>query len=215
MAIDRNASHTKAQVLKAAIRLFGRDGFHATSVNDIVKAAGVTKGAFYHHFVSKDEVLRQIHDEFIDNELSRMRAVVARNLSASETLHLLIEEFARCSENYREEIIIFFRERQHVSKKVFAEIARKRDEAEQIFIDTLERGISNGEFRQPKSTRISAFGIIGMGVWMYQWYRPGGPLGFRAVARIYADLVIDGLRPRTGDHTPDVTVTRDAAGSVA
>lgn len=198
-AIPRHKpSDTKAQLVAAAIKLFGHNGFHATSVGDIVDAAGTSKGAFYHHFYSKDEVLRQIHDQFIDSLGGRVREVVARELSAEDTIRLIMEEFARCSEEFREEITIFFRERQYLTGKVFAEIRRKRSEIERLTIDTLERGIANGEFHPLQSTRIVAFGIIGMGAWMYQWYRSGGALDYKTVARIYSDVVVDGLRSRSG-----------------
>ena len=45
---------TKTKLLDAATRLVREKGFSATSVDDLCKAAGVTKGAFFHHFASKD-----------------------------------------------------------------------------------------------------------------------------------------------------------------
>ena len=47
-------SGTKAKLLDAALRLVRERGFAATSVDDLCGAAGVTKGAFFHHFASKD-----------------------------------------------------------------------------------------------------------------------------------------------------------------
>ncbi len=44
----------RAAILNAAMRLFRQKGFAATSVDDLCAAAGVTKGAFFHHFTSKD-----------------------------------------------------------------------------------------------------------------------------------------------------------------
>ena len=43
-------------ILDAAMRLFRQKGFAATSVDDLCTAAGVTKGAFFHHFRSKDDL---------------------------------------------------------------------------------------------------------------------------------------------------------------
>lgn len=47
-------SDAKAKLLDAATRLVREKGFSATSVDDLCRAAGVTKGAFFHHFKSKD-----------------------------------------------------------------------------------------------------------------------------------------------------------------
>ena len=45
---------TKTKLLQAATRLVREQGFSSTSVDDLCKVAGVTKGAFFHHFASKD-----------------------------------------------------------------------------------------------------------------------------------------------------------------
>ena len=54
VAADTPTSGVKAKLVEAAVTLVRRKGYSATSVEDICKAAGVTKGAFFHHFASKD-----------------------------------------------------------------------------------------------------------------------------------------------------------------
>src|SRR6185295_13232234 len=57
-AIDK-----RRQILDAAIRVFARQGFHATRVADIADEAGVAYGLVYHYFKSKDEVLNELFSE--------------------------------------------------------------------------------------------------------------------------------------------------------
>jgi len=59
-----NAS-VKDAVRTAAVELFARDGFANTSVQQIVDAAGVTKGAMYHYFRSKDDLLFGIYEHLL------------------------------------------------------------------------------------------------------------------------------------------------------
>jgi AcrR family transcriptional regulator len=53
---------TTGQLLDAARRLFAGDGYNATSLEDVVAAAGVTKGALYHHFASKRDLFRAVFE---------------------------------------------------------------------------------------------------------------------------------------------------------
>ncbi|HEX8744500.1 MAG TPA: TetR/AcrR family transcriptional regulator [Thermoleophilaceae bacterium] len=53
---------TTAQLLGAARRLFAADGYNATSLDGVVAAAGVTKGALYHHFSSKRDLFRGVFE---------------------------------------------------------------------------------------------------------------------------------------------------------
>lgn len=51
---DARKRDARAKILEAATKIVREKGFAATSIDDLCKAAGVTKGAFFHHFASKD-----------------------------------------------------------------------------------------------------------------------------------------------------------------
>ena len=51
----RKGDETKREILRAAEQLFCQKGYEAASMQEIVRAAGVSKGGIYHHFASKEE----------------------------------------------------------------------------------------------------------------------------------------------------------------
>ncbi|WP_174612969.1 TetR/AcrR family transcriptional regulator [Virgibacillus ihumii] len=55
------------ELLDAAVQLFQRHGFHATSVADITKACGISKGAFYKHFSSKENMILELLQRYYDD----------------------------------------------------------------------------------------------------------------------------------------------------
>jgi len=55
---------TANRILIQAMRIFLEKGYHGTSIDDITKAAGLTKGALYWHFGSKEDLLKRIVEEF-------------------------------------------------------------------------------------------------------------------------------------------------------
>lgn len=63
------AQQRRSQLLEVAIKLFAEHGFHATSMDDIAEAAGVTKPVVYQHFPSKRALYRELLDD-VDRQLT-------------------------------------------------------------------------------------------------------------------------------------------------
>ena len=59
---------TKDRILDTAQALVLEKGFSATSLDDIIRATGLTKGAFFHHFRSKSDLARKLVERFADND---------------------------------------------------------------------------------------------------------------------------------------------------
>jgi AcrR family transcriptional regulator len=64
------------EILQAAVRLFARKGFEATSTREIVEAAGVTKPMLYYYFKSKEGLCEAILNRFLSQFYSRLRLVI-------------------------------------------------------------------------------------------------------------------------------------------
>lgn len=69
------ASATRATLLDAARDLFGRQGYAATSLQSIVEAAGLTKGAAYHHFDDKQDLFLHVFEQ-VQRQIGRQAFVV-------------------------------------------------------------------------------------------------------------------------------------------
>jgi TetR/AcrR family transcriptional regulator, cholesterol catabolism regulator len=191
----RDPDGARRALLKSAVGLFEQYGYAATSVQSIADRAALTKGAFYHHFESKEDLLRRVHDEFINYQLGRARQVLADpQQSTAETLRRLISEaLLEPMSIYKSEITVFLQERRFLSGDLFAEIQQKRDEFEHCFVEVIDRGMSEGVFRKVGAPRLVAFGIIGMGAWTHVWLDLGGSVTPKEIGNIYADILLEGL----------------------
>jgi AcrR family transcriptional regulator len=65
----------KAQILEAAMACFGEHGYHETSMDDIAARTGLSKGAVYHHFAGKREILLALFEFWSDRMLERWEQI--------------------------------------------------------------------------------------------------------------------------------------------
>jgi AcrR family transcriptional regulator len=186
----------KRALYEAALELFQESGFDGTSVQTIVEKAGVTKGAFYYYYDSKEALLLQMHDRLVDYALRSAEEIRALNLPPRETLVALIASQFRMVDTHLAEMTVFLQQQRHLTGALFEQVKGKRDRWEAILEDTIDEGVRAGAFRSAGPTRIVAFAIAGMVSWAYQWWRSGRELSADDVAAIFADMVCNGLTPR-------------------
>ena len=68
---------TRARLFKAAAKVFAENGVGAATVEDIASAAGLTRGAFYSNFSTKDELLLAMLEDHVDQSIRHNRALLA------------------------------------------------------------------------------------------------------------------------------------------
>ena len=182
------------QIVNASLKLFLEKGYQATTIQEIIDAANCSKGGFYHHFVSKEDLLYLIHDTFITYELQQAEAVLKLPGTASSRLRQMIIDLVESIELYRPHVTVFFEERRLLSYEKFALVKQKRDVYEHLFQRVVEEGIQTGEFRADTDSRVIVFAIFGMCNWTYQWLQSNKGYGVRAIGQMFCDLLFQGLQ---------------------
>lgn len=89
--MQQRSEETRSRILESAVKLFSTQGYNKASVEDICTEAGISKGAFYHHFESKQALFRALLDGWlrtIDNAIE-----ASRDKTAPETFMQMIEAF--------------------------------------------------------------------------------------------------------------------------
>jgi AcrR family transcriptional regulator len=88
-------ARTRAALLRAAGRVFAEHGFHRATLEAVAAAAGVSKGALYHYFPSKEQLFLALLEDRLGAGISDIEAVVAERGSESEHLGAATETFLR------------------------------------------------------------------------------------------------------------------------
>jgi AcrR family transcriptional regulator len=188
-----SGSDRQRQVLKAAADIFRRKGYDATSLQDIADAVGIQKGSLYHYIDTKEDLLFAIIKDTHDRTLkgnSRWRTLDG---DAAAKLRLFIEDHARVSMRYGRATSIYFRDARALSRARREEIMAARDEYEGALRSLIEQAQADGFVNAKLDPRLATFAVFGMINWLYQWYRPSGPLSPETIARSLADQALASL----------------------
>jgi TetR/AcrR family transcriptional regulator, transcriptional repressor for nem operon len=82
--MPRDGAATRTRILDAAERLVLDQGFAGTSVDDVISAAGTTKGGFFHHFPSKQELAHALVERYVAADMRLLDDLLARAESESD-----------------------------------------------------------------------------------------------------------------------------------
>jgi AcrR family transcriptional regulator len=93
---QENTQATRTALLDAAKRLFAKQGFVATSIDDVAEAARVTKGAVYHHFRDKSELFEAVFRAEQTRVLTRVMAAAPASKSPWDQLLARIDAYIDC-----------------------------------------------------------------------------------------------------------------------
>jgi AcrR family transcriptional regulator len=189
----KDGVETRERLLRAAVDLYSAKGFAGASVQDVVRRAGVTKGAFYHHFESKADVIMAIHNRFVDLQIGDITAIVDKGLEPAETLAEAIIVIFRNMINHKESVSLFMREYPAMPDDVDRAVRARRREYEQLLVGVIDRGREIGVFHTELPTNVLLYGILGMCTWATQWYDPNRAPAPEVIGRHYARMVIYGL----------------------
>lgn len=181
------------KLMRVSVELFAEHGYAQTSVQQIVDAAGVTKGALYHYFKSKDDLLFDIYDRLLSMQREHLDAIVARGLGAEQTVRLICEDVIVTSIEGLADGAVFFRSQHMLSQKRQREVKQRRRDYNGAFEAVLEQGRADGLFRTDIPLAILIANFFSDVHYLAQWYSPGGTLTKQQVASELTDLYLAGL----------------------
>jgi AcrR family transcriptional regulator len=193
--MQKRSEETRARILSAASDLFARNGYDATGVAEICQAAGVSKGAFYHHFPTKQQVFVALLEDWLAGVDARMGGFLAQGADIPQGLVAMTaithEIFERAS-GQLPMFLEFWRESSHNPAVWKATIAPYRQYTD-LFAGVIQRGVEEGSLRpvNPHSAARTvvalALGLILQGV-----MDPQGA-AWTEVARDGMSLLVNGL----------------------
>jgi AcrR family transcriptional regulator len=180
------------KVLAAAVQLFAEYGYHAATMREIARIAGIKAASIYYHYTNKQALLVEIMETHMRQLNANLKHIVNKQDTIQQRLFEAISNHIRLHTTYKSEFFIIDTEIRALEVENRDKILALRDQYENLFQKLLQEGIEKGVLRQT-DVKVSSYAIIAMCTEVAQWFRPSGRLSVQQVIEIYSEMVTKGL----------------------
>ncbi|WP_163548073.1 TetR/AcrR family transcriptional regulator [Candidatus Frankia nodulisporulans] len=173
--MGRTGSARSGEILAAALDLFTRLGYEATTMADIGTAVGVRGPSLYRHVASKQDILAQIMTRTMEELLAAHRSALAGLAGTAqddpvERLRRATEAHVRYHARHRREAFVGNREIRSLVAPGRARVLALRADYERCFRDLIDTGIQAGRF-DVTSAQLASYAILDLGMGVAVWFR--------------------------------------------
>ncbi|MDP9105986.1 MAG: TetR/AcrR family transcriptional regulator [Candidatus Eremiobacteraeota bacterium] len=173
-----------------ALRVFAERGYDGASMDDVARAAGITKASIYHHVSGKEALLERGLGRALDALFAIVDEPTARDGRAIDRLRHIVERVAETTMQLLPELTVLFRI--HGASKSEREAVERRRTFDRLVTDIIAQAQRDGDVRRDLDARLLARLIFGMSNSVVEWYRSGS-LTRAAIARAVVAIAFDGV----------------------
>lgn len=195
-AASRKRTAIEEAVLRVAADKFGKQGYQATTLDEIAAEAGISRAAFYLYFPNKEELLHRIYTQVIATSQAAIEQIVAEDLPVADKLRRIIRHQVRYMATNIPLAQVFFSEIFSLRPELGQWVRRANRAFGEVIEKVVKEGVQSGELISLHPKQFT-YALMGMCNWMHRWYRPGGEWTPDAVAEEFIRILESGyLTPR-------------------
>jgi len=204
-SVSRKRTAIEEEILRIAADKFGRQGYQATTLDEIAADAGISRAAFYLYFPSKEELLRRMYSQVIATSQAAVEQIVAEDLPVPEKLRRIIRHQVRYMATNVPLSQVFFSEIFNLRPELGQWVRRANRAFGEVIENVVKEGVQKGVL-MPVHPKRFTYALIGMCNWMHRWYRPGGEWTPDTVAEEFIRILESGYLSQKveNNHAPCV-----------
>jgi len=189
---SRRGPATREAIDRAAVELFARLGYHATSMRAIAAAAGIQPAAIYHWYPSKEAILIQLQNEFMERLTENVTGAVERQGHPALRLAAAVREHVAYHGLHPREAFVTDSEIRALAEDARGALVAQRDAYQDRFVAMIVEGVRDGSLRV-SDPRVAAYAILLQCTGVALWFDPAGSLELSTVADLHVELVLASL----------------------
>jgi AcrR family transcriptional regulator len=191
MEASARKSHDIDSLTDVALDVFARKGFDGASMDDVARAAGITKAAIYHHVAGKEALLERGLQRALDALFAILEEPGSLRGQERARLRHIVRRVALTTLDLLPELSVLFRVRGNSPVEQRAIEQRRR--FDRVVAGLIAAGQRSGTLRDTLEPGLTARLIFGMSNSLVEWFRPEGRVRPAEVADAVEALVFRGL----------------------
>ncbi|MBL8478851.1 MAG: TetR family transcriptional regulator [Sterolibacteriaceae bacterium] len=186
----KDEPNRRAEIVRAASRLFAEKGYAATPIRDIARAVDMQSGSPFYHFKTKHDMLKAVALEGIASISRAVSKAAERGDTPRATFEamLLAHLEQLLGEDGRHFAATLLHESHHLDPAALAELIEQKDAYEALWQKALRDLKRGGEIED--DSRVTRLLLMGALNWTVQWYRPNGGRTVKQIARQISGLLL-------------------------
>ena len=190
----KSNNQTKSKIVSAAWQLFYDQGFDNTTVDEIIKLSGTSKGSFYHYFESKDSLIGSLAYLF-DEKYAELEKQLDDSKNAVDNMLFLTRELCMMIENNIDIELLSRLYAQQLTKRGQKELLDRNRLYYRLLKKLTVQGQERGEITQQKSSaEIVRLYAIAERALLYDWCLHGGEYSLAEYAGSVMPLMLSAIR---------------------
>lgn len=173
---------TDERILAAAARQFREQGYAATTLRDIARAAGILPGSLHYRYPSKEDILAALMERAIDRLIEGVLAASAAGTTPLDRVRLAMIEHLRILLSRDDAVYVLLYDWRSLSPAAERAIAKHRRRYEQFADELLAQAAASTDVAPGVDLYLLRQFAFGAANWAAQWYDPKGPYTPEAIA---------------------------------
>ena len=184
-------------ILDVAVSVFRERGYDGSTLDDVARAAGITKASIYYHVRSKEELLSRGVGRALDALFAVLDERPARRGRAAARLKYIVHRTIEITVDKLPEVTLLLRVRGNTP--VERQIMERRREFDHLIARVMRQAQRQGDIRADVEPRLATRLLFGMLNSITEWYRQGGRLDAPEVAEAISRIAFQGMEKGDGD----------------
>ena len=215
MTSQKRSEARKEQILKAAEKVFAKNGFHEATISGVAREAGLSDATIYEYFSTKEELLFSIPRETTRRGMERMAGYLKAIRGAGNKIRTIIYHYLLFYQNdpdYASVVMLVLKSSRKFLETEAYQVIR---EGFRGILTVIQEGIDSNEFRPDTDPYLVRQMILGvMEHIVIRWLLLGKPKDLLQYADPITDMILGGIENRNPTQGWDLHIRLEPQGGV-